>query len=58
MGKVCIKHILILLWKIVKNAFFLDSKHVRMGAMLLEKCIFSVYWGKYHQFPLEGNLCI
>ena len=30
MGKVCLKHILGLLWKIVENMFFLDIEHVGM----------------------------
>ena len=29
--KVCMKHIIVLLWKIVKNMFFLDNEHVGMG---------------------------
>ena len=29
MGKVCVKHIIVL-WKMVKNMFLLDSEHVRM----------------------------
>ena len=35
MGKVCMKHIhnsiIVLLWKMVKNMFFLDNEHVGMG---------------------------
>ena len=33
MGKVCLKHILGLLWKIVENMFFLDIEHVGMERM-------------------------
>ena len=41
MGKVCTKHILGLLSKMVENMFFLDSKHVGMGRMLPPKsCLF------------------
>ena len=29
LGKVCMKHIIVL-WKMVKNMFFLDSEHVEM----------------------------
>ena len=32
-GKVGMKHIIVLLWKMVKNMFFLDSEHLGM-----EKC--------------------
>ena len=31
MGKVGMKHIIVLLWKMVKNMFFLDSEHVGIG---------------------------
>ena len=31
MGKVCMKHIIILFWKMVQNMFFLDSEHAAMG---------------------------
>ena len=31
MGKVGMKHIIVLLWKMVKNMFFLDSEHLGMG---------------------------
>ena len=34
MRKICRKHILRLLWKMVENMFFLDSEHVGMGRML------------------------
>ena len=37
MGKVCTKHILGLLQKMVENMFFLDSEHAGMGGMLLSK---------------------
>ena len=46
MGKVCTKHILRLLWKMVENMFFLDSEHIGMGG----KCWFiqfitgSIQW--------------
>ena len=31
MEKVCMKHIIVLLSKMVQNMFFLDSEHVGMG---------------------------
>ena len=31
MGIVCTKHILRVLWKIIENVFFLDTKHARIG---------------------------
>ena len=35
MGKVCTKHMLRLLWKMVENIYFLHREHVGMGRMYL-----------------------
>ena len=46
MGKVGMKHIIVLLWKMVKNMFFLDSEHLGMGKCLPPKkkfiCLFML----------------
>ena len=31
MEKICMKHIIVLLWKMVQNMFYLDSDHGGMG---------------------------
>ena len=43
MGKVCTKHILGLLWKMVDNVLFLDSEHVVMGICSHPKKLVVVY---------------
>ena len=43
MEKVYMKHIIVLLWKMVKNMFFLGSKHVGVGKWSPQKsCLFML----------------
>lgn len=45
MAKVCTKHILRLLWKMVENTFFLENEHVGMGEILpSKKLTISIKW--------------
>lgn len=46
MGKVCTKHMIRLLWKMMENMFFLDSEHVGMGWMVLPKSLVFLLSGR------------
>ena len=46
MGKVCTKHILRLLWKMVESMFFLDREHVMVGTLPPKNLLFLLSVGK------------
>ena len=53
MGIVCTKHILRVLWKIIENVFFLDTKHARIGENPLSPSpqkIHYFYWVGWNNF--------
>ena len=53
MGRVCRKHILRLLWKMVENMFFLDSEQIRMERMIPPKFAIPIEW---EETSLNGGI--
>ena len=57
MGKVCTKHILKLLWKMVENMFFLDSEDLRSLLICINLHEFFKYFWNFPLYLLKILIC-